>query len=96
MVRESVINAVRHSGASHCDISLTSAADHVHLEITDDGRGPGPGPSGSGLRGLSERLVAAGGTLGTGPGPAGGFRVVARLPVASPQAEHGTEQAAAG
>ncbi|WP_328401239.1 histidine kinase [Streptomyces sp. NBC_00390] len=96
VVRESVINAVRHSGASHCDISLTSAADHVHLEITDDGRGPGPGPSGSGLRGLSERLVAAGGTLGTGPGPAGGFRVVARLPVASPQAEHGTEQAAAG
>ncbi|MYV68519.1 sensor histidine kinase, partial [Streptomyces sp. SID2131] len=36
---------------------------------------------GSGLRGLRERLAAAGGTLESGPAPGGGFRVVAELPV---------------
>lgn len=71
VVRESVTNVVRHSGASRCEIALTGAAGHARLTITDDGRGPGepPGPPGSGLRGLSERL--AGRHAGVGPGPAG-------------------------
>ncbi|QIP86763.1 sensor histidine kinase [Streptomyces sp. Tu 2975] len=85
VVRESVTNVVRHSGASRCEIALTGAAGHARLTVTDDGRGPGPspGPSGSGLRGLSERLAAAGGTLTSGPAPQGGFRVTAEVPVAA-------------
>ncbi|GGT45794.1 hypothetical protein GCM10010271_57270 [Streptomyces kurssanovii] len=83
MVRESVTNVVRHSGASRCEIALTDAAGHARLTITDDGRGPGesPGSPGSGLRGLSERLAAAGGTLESGPASRGGFPVTAEVPV---------------
>jgi two-component system sensor histidine kinase DesK len=38
---------------------------------------------GNGLRGLTERLVAAGGDLKFGPREAGGYRLEASLPVAS-------------
>ncbi|MFK0212574.1 MULTISPECIES: sensor histidine kinase [unclassified Streptomyces] len=81
VVRESATNAVRHSGASRCEIALTGSADRVRLTVTDDGRGPADGPPGSGLRGLRERVAAAGGTLDSGPAPRGGFRVTAELPV---------------
>jgi hypothetical protein len=36
---------------------------------------------GHGLRGMRERASAAGGTIGIGPVPAGGFRVTATLPL---------------
>ncbi|MEV7670159.1 sensor histidine kinase [Streptomyces sp. NPDC000963] len=92
VVRESVTNAVRHSGASRCVVEVSGpAAGRARLTVTDDGRGdgppgpgaaaPGPDGPGSGLRGLRERLAAAGGTLESGPAPGGGFRVVAELPV---------------
>lgn len=84
VVRESVTNVVRHAGASHCEIALTGTTEHVRLTVSDDGRGPGTSDvPGSGLRGLAERLAAAGGTLASGPGPQGGFRVTAELPVRS-------------
>lgn len=44
-------------------------------------RAPGDG---TGLTGLRERLAAAGGTLTAGPGPRGGFRVTAELPLELP------------
>ncbi|MCX4775600.1 sensor histidine kinase [Streptomyces sp. NBC_01264] len=103
VVRESVTNAIRHSGATRCEIEVRGAAERVRLVITDDGGAgvgsdppddgpksgdpksggpPGGGPAGSGLKGLAERLAAAGGTLGSGPAPGGrGFRVTAELPV---------------
>ncbi|MFD8209009.1 sensor histidine kinase [Streptomyces sp. NPDC059695] len=81
VVRESATNAVRHSGASRCEIALSGSADRVRLTVTDDGRGPADGTPGSGLRGLRERVAAAGGTLDSGPAPRGGFRVTAELPV---------------
>ncbi|MFG3035739.1 sensor histidine kinase [Streptomyces sp. NPDC048330] len=82
VVRESATNAVRHSGASRCVIALDGGPDRVRLTVTDDGRGPaaGPGEPGSGLRGLRERVAAAGGTLDSGPAPRGGFQVTAELP----------------
>ncbi|WUD75621.1 sensor histidine kinase [Streptomyces sp. NBC_00510] len=83
VVREGVTNVVRHSGATTCVIELAGADGRIRLRITDDGRGVG---SGSGLKGLTERLAAAGGSLGTGPAPRGGFRVVAELPVEEEQA----------
>ncbi|MFF6830786.1 sensor histidine kinase [Streptomyces sp. NPDC012438] len=89
VVRESVTNAVRHSGASRCVVEISGSDGRARLTVTDDGRNGGPGPEaagpahapGSGLRGLRERLAAAGGTLESGPVPDGGFRVVAELPV---------------
>ncbi|MFI6482370.1 sensor histidine kinase [Nonomuraea sp. NPDC050663] len=64
-VREGVTNVVRHSGAKHCLIRLSSGEDGTVLEIHDDGSGAPAHPSGHGLRGLAERVEAAGGTLRT-------------------------------
>ncbi|MEU8381392.1 histidine kinase [Streptosporangium sp. NPDC048865] len=58
-VREGVTNVVRHSAARTCEITL----EGTMLEIRDDGRGRGGSPPGNGLRGLTERVVASGGTL---------------------------------
>ncbi|MFE2585406.1 sensor histidine kinase [Streptomyces sp. NPDC059378] len=55
-----------------------------------DGATDGPGPEavgGTGLKGLTERLAAAGGSLSAGPGPRGGFVVRAQLPVAAVEPE---------
>ncbi|MEV7563991.1 sensor histidine kinase [Streptomyces tanashiensis] len=89
VVRESATNAVRHSGASRCEIDLSGSADRVRLTVTDDGRGPADGTPGSGLRGLRERVAAAGGTLDSGPAPRGGFRVTTELPVETPGTHEG-------
>ncbi|MEV6752393.1 sensor histidine kinase [Streptomyces sp. NPDC051214] len=84
VVRESATNVVRHARASRCEIEVTGTAERTRLLITDDGRGVGSGTPGSGLKGLAERLAAAGGSLGSGPAPGGGFRVTAELPVTEP------------
>jgi two-component system sensor histidine kinase DesK len=92
VVREGVTNVVRHSGATLARIELHAADGQARLTITDDGRGPTPPPAapgttatlprtGTGLRGLTERLASAGGSLTTGPAPSGGFRVTAVLPL---------------
>jgi len=50
--------------------------------------------SGSGLKGLIERVAAAGGSLAAGPAPRGGFRVVAEVPVEVAEVPVAEEQAA--
>ncbi|WP_435841113.1 histidine kinase [Streptomyces fagopyri] len=86
VLREAVTNVIRHSGATRCEITVHGARDRVRLEIVDDGDGlvspaPVPGIGGTGLKGLTERLAAAGGSLRAGPSPRGGFTVTAELPV---------------
>jgi two-component system sensor histidine kinase DesK len=81
VVRESATNVVRHSGATRCEIEVTGTAEQTRLVITDDGLGVGSQTPGSGLKGLAERLAAAGGSLTPGPAPRSGFRVTAVLPV---------------
>ncbi|GHG67768.1 hypothetical protein GCM10018980_60880 [Streptomyces capoamus] len=89
VVREAVTNVVRHSRASRCDITVEAAAERVRLTVTDDGTGTGAGPGGgaggNGLKGLTERLAAAGGSLTAGPAPRGGFTVTADLPAGGDQ-----------
>ncbi|MGC7094204.1 sensor histidine kinase [Amycolatopsis lurida] len=70
VVREAVTNVIRHSGARVVRVSL----GEDWIEITDDGTNP-PGAPGNGLRGLGERLAAAGGSIHAEPVPTGGFRV---------------------
>lgn len=81
-VREATTNVIRHSRARSCELALRRAGETTELEVRDDGLGVADSPGeGSGLRGLGERLTAAGGTLETGPAPGGGFRLLARIPM---------------
>jgi two-component system, NarL family, sensor histidine kinase DesK len=91
-LREAVTNVVRHSGAKHCHVSLISKPDTVTLVVSDDGHGYvppiGPGArlagliadAGTGLRGISERLSAAGGSLELRPDGRPGFCLIATVP----------------
>ncbi|MEU7298733.1 sensor histidine kinase [Streptomyces sp. NPDC007189] len=88
VVREAVTNVVRHSDASRCEITVDSGAERTALTVSDNGSGrpvsrSEPGIGGTGLKGLTERLAAAGGSLRAGPSPRGGFTVTAELPVVS-------------
>jgi two-component system sensor histidine kinase DesK len=80
-VREGVTNVIRHSGAGRCEIEIQLLDGHAVLEIRDDGTGGVAEAGGNGLRGIAERVRAAGGTFDCGPCPAGGFRLTASVPL---------------
>ncbi|MEV6945946.1 sensor histidine kinase [Streptomyces sp. NPDC051172] len=100
VVREAVTNVVRHAGATRCEITVHSSPERVSLTVADNGEclpSTAPAPSlpgigGTGLKGLTERLAAAGGSLQAGPSPRGGFTVTAELPV---EADDASEPVAA-
>ncbi len=84
VAQESLTNTLRHaSGAEQAAIDVVCGTGRVVIEVVDDGQadaGSGGG-LGSGLRGLSDRLAALGGTLVAGPRTDGpGFRVAASAP----------------
>lgn len=84
VAREAVTNAVRHSGANRCEITVSGTAERVLLTVADNGDGTSAQPAeagtgGTGLKGLTERLGTAGGSLRAGPTPRG-FTVTAELP----------------
>jgi two-component system sensor histidine kinase DesK len=62
VLREAVTNVVRHAQAHRCSLRLLPVNGSCLLQIADDGRG-GDYFEGSGLRGMRERIEAAGGTL---------------------------------
>jgi signal transduction histidine kinase len=91
IVQESLTNVIRHAGPATAAVRLGYRDRELAVEVTDTGRGPqvaaqdaGPG---HGLAGMRERAASVGGTVEAGPGPRGGFRVAARLPVAGQAAE---------
>lgn len=63
VVQESLTNAVRHSGARKAEVRLSREDGRVVVEVHDDGAGLRGATPGSGLRGMRERVEAAGGTL---------------------------------
>ena len=82
--REGATNVIRHSDARRCEILVRRVGDVAELEVRDDGAGGTTAAAeGSGLRGLAERMAEAGGTLETGPTDEGGFRLIARVPIAT-------------
>jgi two-component system sensor histidine kinase DesK len=85
-VREGVTNILRHSRARTATITVSRRGDDADLEIIDDGAGADDVAStqGNGLRGLDERVAAAGGTVSAGPRTEGGFRLRVRTPLTAP------------
>ncbi|RAV31767.1 sensor histidine kinase [Corynebacterium heidelbergense] len=76
VLRESVTNVIRHSGATSCTVSFGPQS----LEIRDDGRGRAPQSSarqdGFGIPGMRERVQSTGGNLSI-QSDSGGFSVTA-------------------
>ena len=71
IAQEAITNAVRHSGASRCEVRLT-CDDAVGLEISDNGRGiSGTRADGLGLASIKKRAHACGGTLSISTSAAG-------------------------
>lgn len=69
-LREAITNVVRHSGAEHCQISLSPSM----IRVVDDGQGPSTADAwSSGLRGIRDRASRAGATLVTEPVEPHGF-----------------------
>jgi signal transduction histidine kinase len=83
IAQEAITNAVRHAGASRCEVrfDLDEGAGLLRLEVIDDGRGIGEDRGvGVGLSSMRERAEELGGTCVVEPVPTGGTRVRAELP----------------
>lgn len=78
-LREAVTNVLRHANAARVQVRIESQDGGVSLTVTDDGIGPARG-TGSGIQGMRERVIAAGGTLKFGPGATGGTEVRIDMP----------------
>jgi signal transduction histidine kinase len=81
LVAESLTNVARHAHASHVTISVHQENQSVRVIVADDGVGGADHARGSGLRGLTDRVTALGGTLIVESPPPGGTVVTGRIPM---------------
>ena len=87
IVQESLTNTRKHAGpVASASVTLRYSDAALVLAISDDGRSDlggaaMPGATGHGLTGMRERVAMYGGSVAAGPRPAGGFEVVATLPL---------------
>jgi signal transduction histidine kinase len=87
IVLEALTNVARHADADNCRIRLGFGPELL-IEVVDDGRGVTQGSGdGVGLASMRERAAELGGECVVEPGPAGGTRVRARLPLVPGAAE---------
>ena len=84
ILQEATTNVLKHAHARRVDIRVRYTERMLTLHLRDDGVGEGNDPaksSGHGLIGMRERVVLFGGKLHAGRDRAGGFSVVAQLPI---------------
>lgn len=82
IVQEGVTNAMRHAPtASSVAVQLRREADHLSIEIVNDGVRPTAGVSGFGLRGLAERVAHVRGRIEYGPLDGARWRLSAVVPL---------------
>ena len=81
VVAEALTNVTRYAGATTARVSAAVADDGLTVTITDDGRGGADPGRGTGLRGLTDRVAAIGGSLEIDSSPGEGTTVRAALPL---------------
>lgn len=86
VVQEALTNARRHAPGSRVRIGVRADAGALHVRVLDDGGAGKPELAGErepgfGLRGISERVTALGGSVQAGGLPGGGFEVLAVIPL---------------
>ncbi len=95
ILQEALTNVLRHAGPdASAAVRIGYQPEAMTITVTDNGTGgpdpPGPAAgAGHGITGMTERAEALGGELTAEPGPDGGFRVTARLPVPGHAAAEG-------
>jgi len=91
VIQESLTNTRKHADCDTAVVRLGYAPRALRLAIEDDGRTVVRAgrrmPDGHGIVGMRERVAALGGRLSAGPGPEGGYRVFAELPLRVAEAE---------
>lgn len=82
IIQEGLTNATKHADASLVTVTIDSRPEAVDIAVEDDGVGPpSTHATGQGLNGIAERVRLIGGTLTTGQGPGGGYRIQVSLPL---------------
>jgi signal transduction histidine kinase len=71
LVSEALTNSAKHAEASCVDVRVHARDGRLVVEIADDGRGGARLDGGTGLRGLTDRVEAVGGTLAITSTPRG-------------------------
>jgi signal transduction histidine kinase len=79
VLREALANAARHAAATTVEV-VVAVGEEVVLTVRDDGVGYRPGERRSGVRNMTERAEALGGTLSVGSRADGGTELVWRVP----------------
>jgi signal transduction histidine kinase len=86
IVQEALTNVVKHAERAPTDVLVRWGVEDLRIVIVNRPAATAPrsaaAPSGHGLVGMRERVQLFGGDLFTGPAPAGGYEVRARLPLA--------------
>jgi signal transduction histidine kinase len=80
VVAESLQNATRHASRASVTVDVRQCGNLIDITVCDDGPGGADQRAGSGLRGLADRVAAAGGSLTVTSPPGRGTIVAARLP----------------
>jgi signal transduction histidine kinase len=81
IVSEALTNVARYAAASAVRVTIHADGDRLSVVIRDDGKGGADPSAGSGLRGLTDRVAALGGSLDVKSPPGGGTTIVAQLPL---------------
>ena len=96
--QEALTNIAKHAGATRVTVALRRQRNGLTLSICDNGRGLQPAdrlkPQSFGLRGMSERASALGGTLALSAAPGGGTMVTIKTRLAPSTAPRRTDEAA--
>ena len=77
---EGLTNAVKHARATEVSLSVGRHDGAIVVRVTDDGVGGARPGAGSGLTGLSDRVVAHGGTFRIDTVEGRGTTLIASLP----------------
>jgi signal transduction histidine kinase len=80
LIAEALTNVAKYAHASAVRVRVAAGDERVVVEVSDDGVGGADAAHGSGLRGLTDRVEALGGTLEISSPPGGGTSLRARIP----------------
>jgi signal transduction histidine kinase len=83
VVAEALANVAKYASADAVYVTVERRNGAAFVEVADDGIGGADPAKGSGLRGLSDRVEALGGTLAVDSPPGAGTRLRAEIPCVS-------------